>query len=60
MNYRKISLAALFLIASQQLVFSQIKKTDSTKTKDDREIEGIQLKANTNKKSESAVSTRNV
>ena len=55
MNYRKISLAALFLMASQQMIFSQVTKTDSTKTKAEKVIEGVQLRGNTNKKSESAI-----
>ena len=55
MNYRKISLAALFLLTSQQVVFAQVTKTDSVKTKDEKVIEGVQLRGNANKKSESAI-----
>lgn len=55
MNYRKISLAALFLLTSQQVIFAQVTKTDSAKTKDEKVIEGVQLRGNTNKKSESAI-----
>ena len=50
MNYRKISLAALFLMASQQMIFSQVTKTDSTKTKAEKVIEGVQPKFRNRKK----------
>ncbi len=42
-------------MASQQMIFSQVTKTDSTKTKAEKVIEGVQLRGNTNKKSESAI-----
>ena len=42
-------------MTSQQVVFSQVTKTDSVKTKDEKVIEGVQLRGNANKKSESAI-----
>ena len=36
-------------MASQQMIFSQVTKTDSTKTKAEKVIEGVQLRGNTNK-----------
>lgn len=54
MNYRRISLAALFLIFGNS-AYSQVTKNDSTKNKKERDIEGVILKATSNKKSETAI-----
>lgn len=55
MNYRKISLAALFLVFGNYY-YAQITKTDSIKNKDEKNIEGVILKGkNFNKKSETAI-----
>ena len=54
MNYQKISLAVLFLFTGSNLLFSQEIKKDSVKAKE-KSIEGVQLKATNNKKTESAI-----
>lgn len=51
MNYNKITLAVIFLLAGSQAVFSQVKKQDSTKTKE-KNIEGVQLKGSIKKNTE--------
>lgn len=55
MKNRKINLAVLFLLTSGNLVFSQETKKDSAKTKSEKNIEGVILKGNTNKRSETAI-----
>jgi hypothetical protein len=52
MNYQKISLAVLFLFTGSNLLFSQEIKKDSVKAKE-KSIEGVQLKATNDKKTES-------
>ncbi|WP_312343445.1 outer membrane beta-barrel protein [Chryseobacterium binzhouense] len=52
MNYRKLSIAALFLTTSGTLFYAQ-QKNDTLKN--ERSIEGVVIKGSTNKKTETAV-----
>jgi len=52
MNYRKLSIAALFLTTSGTLFYAQ-QKNDTVKN--EKNIEGVLIQGSTNKKTETAV-----
>ncbi|KQR92596.1 TonB-dependent receptor [Chryseobacterium sp. Leaf180] len=53
MNFRKLSIAVLFLTASGSLLYAQETKSDSTNR--EKKIEGVVIQGSTNRKTETAV-----